>query len=191
LLDGLPFEPRDFFGTVPEGLDFGSGNFPFGPRIEGFEFDGRLFDFGDFDLGDFDLMGELEGLAERLGTTVEELREKFESGMSPDEILDALGIDRDTLVAETLEQAIVKIDELVADGVLSQDQADSIKGMLERLGSGEGFPFDLRDFDFDFREFDFDMDGLHGHDGHGFDFDFFGGSGDAAESNAAEALLNI
>ncbi len=192
LLDGVPFEFRDFFGTPPEGLDFG-GNYPFGPRLEGFEFDGHLFDldsFGDFDLGDFDLMGELEGLTERLGITVEELREKFESGMSLDEILDELGIDRDTLVAETLEMAITKIDELVADGVLSQDLADSIKGMLDRLSSGEGLPFDLRDFGFDFREFDFNMDGFHGHDGHGFDFDLFGGFGDAEESNAAEALLD-
>ncbi|MEA2000433.1 MAG: hypothetical protein U9N84_00890 [Actinomycetota bacterium] len=191
LLDGVPFELPDFFGTLPEGFEFGLDHFPFGPLPEGFEFEGYPFDLDSF--GDFDLMAELEGLAEGLGTTVEELREQFESGMSLDDVLDDLGIDRETLVAETLEQAIAKIDGLVADGVLSQDQADSIKELLDRFGSGEGFPFDLHDFDFDFGEFEFDMDGFRGHDGHGFGFDFFGDGDDgvAEESNAAEALLDV
>lgn len=189
--EGFPFGSHDFFGTPPQGFEFDSDHFPFGFRPDGFDFGGDHLGFSlpeDLDLRDFDFMGELEEFAARLGTTVDQLREQFESGMTLGEILDDLGLDSATLAAEALEQAMARIDELVADGILSQERADTIKEMFERFKLGEGLPFGLRDFQF---EFDFDIDGLRRFGDHGHGFGFFSDDGVFGEASVAEALLEV
>jgi polyhydroxyalkanoate synthesis regulator phasin len=168
------FEPGEFSfgdgfrGHLPEGFHFGRG---FG--------DFRGF-FGDLDL-DIDLS---------------ELREALESGLSLDEALENAGIDLDSAIADAQASALAHLDELVADGTITQDRADQLKEMIESFEPGDGLPFGERGFrfdfgGFDFEGFDFDFEGFpfdrfDGHRGHGF---FGGGPDDGA--NAEGALLDV
>lgn len=145
-LGEVPFGFREFRGPHGEGFEFGRG---FG--------DLREF-FGDLDL-DIDLS---------------ELRELLESGMSPEEALEGIGIDLDAVIADAREATLAYLDELVADGSISQERADEIKEMIEGFDLSEGLPFDTRGFRFDFDDFEgfdfegFDFDRFHGPRGHGF-----------------------
>jgi hypothetical protein len=194
--DGFRFGPRGFRGAPPEGFD---------PEADGFPFGGmRGFDF---------LGGELDGILDGLDFDFDELLGLLESGMTLDEALQSLDVDLDALLADALDQAVAKIDELVADGTLNEEMADSIKEMLEGVDLSEGLPFgigkfgfdmDLEDFDFgefdfdfDLEEFDFegfdfgDFDRFRGPRGHGHGFDFFG-DGDSTESpNAEDVLIDV
>lgn len=156
--------PRGFRGGPPEDFD-GEGRLFGGMRGPG--------GFGGF-FGDLDL-----------GVDLAELGDLLKSGMTLDEALDSLGVDLDALVADATELALAHIDELVAEGKMTQDQADQIKERIEGIDLTDGFPFGLRGLNFDC---DLDMDGFGSHHGNG--FGFFGDEG-VDDTNAEEALLNV
>lgn len=166
--------PEDF--ELPEGFPFGPDGLDFGSLPEDFE-----FRFGPFDR----FGGHLEDFVEDLDVDVDELRELLESGMSLDEALEELGTDLESLLADARQQALAKIDQLVEDGDLTEEQADRIKEMLEGIDLTGPFPFGLHRLDMDFGEFPhFDR----WHRGHGFSGpweDFFD-EDPAAEDPAAE-----
>ena len=124
--------------------------------------------------------GDLGGFLDDVGLEVDlaELGDLLRSGASLDEILDGMDVDLDALIADATEAALAHLDELVADGTMTQEQADHVKEMIENFDISQGFPFGLRDMDFDF---DFDMDRF---DMDHFDMDRFRG-------HAEEALLDI
>ena len=136
-------------------------------RFGGHRFDGRMPEGFDFGRG----FGDLRGLFGDLDLDIDlsELRELLESGTSPEEALAELGIDLDTVIADAQASVLTHLDELVADGTLSQERADQIKEMIEGFDLSEGLPFDPRGFGFNFEDFDFE-----GFDFEGFDFDGFG-----------------
>ncbi|RME63104.1 MAG: hypothetical protein D6790_05270 [Caldilineae bacterium] len=80
-----------------------------------------------------------EALAEALGMTSEELHEALRSGQTLEEIAAEQGVDLDAvkkqIKADMLTQAQEKLAQAVADGKLTQEQADQI---LERIQNGEG-----------------------------------------------------
>lgn len=181
LEEGLQFRPRDGFGIMPKDM----------------ELDGRGFGFEGRGFGG---LGDMGGLFGDLDIDLDELREQLESGASIDEALDAMGIDLEELAAEALEDSLAHLDEMVADGVVTQEQADSIRETLESIDLSEGLPFGiggfrfggaLPDFDFegfDFGEFDFDGFGAPHGPGHGFGFFDHGAVPD--DANAEEALVD-
>jgi polyhydroxyalkanoate synthesis regulator phasin len=167
LPEGFPFLGRGFrLGTPP---DFECFPFRFGPEgfdssedcpdfelperfelPEGFELPEDL-PFGpngfEFRFGPLERFGEhLDEFVEGLDIDLDELRKLLESGMSLDEALQELGTDLESLLAEAREQALVEIDELVADGELSEEQADRIKELVESIQL-ETIPFGLHRFD--------------------------------------------
>ena len=167
-------------------------------RIESFEFGDGLLGRRGFDFrGDrgFPFLGSIGGLLEDVD--LDALREELESGASLDEALEGLGVDVGQLLEEALETATAHLDDLVADGSLTQERADEIKERLESIDLTEGLPFGIRDFrlrDLDMDGFDFDFDGFRGHRHRGRGFGFFGGgNGDAEadDSNADGVLLDI
>jgi hypothetical protein len=153
------------------------------PLPRAFERFGRGFGdmpgFGGFDF-DFDLDFDLS-----------ELREKLESGLSLDEALGELGVDVEEMLEDARSAALERIDDLVADGVISEERANDIRERIESFDPGEGFPFDPRGFNFEFdrdRFGGFDLERFHGPHGHDRGFGFFDERND--DANADEALLN-
>ena len=165
-------------------LPFGSRDLPL-DRLEGLTDDRHPFD----GMREF---GDLGGFLDELGLDVDlaELGDLFRSGASLDELLDGMDLDLDVLVEDATAAALAHLDELVADGTMTQEQADHIKEMIESFDLSEGFPFGLRDMDFDF-DFDmdhFDMDRFRGHgDDH---FGFFDGDC-TGDKNAEDVLLDV
>jgi hypothetical protein len=120
------------FTRINEGL-FG-GRFP-GKRGHGA--------FGPGDVMGFRGQGQ-EALAEALGMTVDELQAAIQSGQTPQEIAEAQGLNWDDVQTQLREQALAtakeKLQQAVADGKLSQEQADAILERMENAPLGEG-PF--------------------------------------------------
>lgn len=79
-----------------------------------------------------------EAMAQALGMTGEELRAALESGQTLEEIAAARGVDLEAvkaqLQAQRLAEAQARLAEAVANGEMTQEQADQI---LERLQNGE------------------------------------------------------
>lgn len=130
---------------------FEPGDRAFGPRL-----DRGMLNFRGF-------LGDLE-------FDRDELHDLLEAGMAMDEALEDLGVDVDTLVEEAIANANAHIDELVADGRISQEQADEMKERLESFEIGEGLRFGPRGNE-------------RGQRGHG----FFGDR----DVDAAGALLDV
>ena len=106
--------------------------------------------------------GRGEGLAELLGLEPEELHELLRSGKTIEELADEAGVDleayREEMEANRQEEMRDRIEEALAEGDISQDQADWLLEGLEKgymtgpffkgggrkgMGSGcdrEGFP---------------------------------------------------
>ena len=165
---------------LPENFPFGHRRFGFGmlPDVElpeGFPFEGRDFrlPLEGFDFRPFD------GFLDELDLDLSDLRDQLESGATLDEALENLGIDLEQLVADAREEALARIDDLVAEGELSEERADAIREMLEGIDLSEGLPFGLRDFRFHFELPDLDRngEGFFGPHGRGHGFGFFGGDG--------------
>ncbi len=149
LLDLEGFDPQCFgFGPDsderPEDCPEFPSEFPFGDFRFGF---GPMS--GDMDEKWEHLGEELESFVDGLDFDFEQLEELLESGSSLDEALTEMDVDVESLLAGARDDVIAKVDELVADGTISEDKADMIKEMLEGIDFSAGFPFDLEDFDFD------------------------------------------
>jgi len=81
-----------------------------------------------------------ENIAEAFDMTTEELREAMGEGQSLVDIADELGVDLDELDEEWAAAQIADIEQAVADGKMTQEQADAlIERMNERLGEGIDF----------------------------------------------------
>lgn len=88
----------------------------------------------------------LETAAETLGLTVEELRTELREGQALADVAEAQGVSTDDLVAALVEEAKTRLAEAVADGRLTQEQADEraadlparIAEKVEREGPGRG-----------------------------------------------------
>lgn len=76
-------------------------------------------------------------VAEILGLTVEELEAAHEAGQRLDEIVEAQGLTMEEFHAEMQAIRIAQINQAVADGELTQEEADA---MIERIESCEGGP---------------------------------------------------
>ena len=76
------------------------------------------------------------GLAETLGLTQDELNAELASGKTLTQIAEAKGVSQDELAAALETSAKAGLDKAVADGVLTQEQADS---MLSNMGGNYGW----------------------------------------------------
>lgn len=80
--------------------------------------------------------GPGEGLAELLGLDREELRNLLGSGTSIEELADEAGVDleayREEMKANRQEEIQARIEEALAEGEISQDQADWLLEGLEK-----------------------------------------------------------
>jgi len=76
-----------------------------------------------------------EILTDVLGLTVEELQAAYEAGQTMDEIVDAQGLTMEEFQAAVQAARIAQINQAVADGELTQEQADR---MIERIENSEG-----------------------------------------------------
>jgi hypothetical protein len=139
-------------------------------------------DEGEFHHRDgFDLFGDLD-------VDLGELREQLESGASLDEALDGLGLDLEELAGQALEDALAHLDEMVADGRMTQEHADSLEEMLEGLDFSDGLPFGIGGFRFDGEFPKFPIDGMRGPGGHG--HGFFGDRDCGPTSIGEETLVD-
>jgi len=79
----------------------------------------------------------MDDLASILGITVDELKAEIESGKTMDEIVSAYGLTMAQVHEKMLELRKAEIAQAVADGTMTQEEADQI---LERLEQGPGGP---------------------------------------------------
>lgn len=93
-------------------------------------------------------VAQYDKVAELLNLTPAELFEQLHSGKTLAEIAEAQGVDLDTiqetLEAEKIQVAKDKIAEAVADGTITQEQADwMLEGIEKGYTSGRGFGFGM------------------------------------------------
>ena len=81
-----------------------------------------------------------ERKAELLNMTVEELKQALESGKTFWEIAEEKGLSWESLYEKTREQLQERLSELIAEGKMTQEQADKklewLEGRQERCASG-------------------------------------------------------
>lgn len=75
-------------------------------------------------------------IAETLGMTVEEYEVAREDGSRLSEIAETQGIDLETVMTAVTEARTAAFDQAVADGLLTQEQADELLSQNDRLGFG-------------------------------------------------------
>ena len=89
-------------------------------------------------------------VADALGLTADELSEARQSGQSISEIASANGVDVNTLIAEMVQTSNDELDEKVASGEISSEDAEDIRsGIEERVTNrvnGERPDFANREF---------------------------------------------
>ena len=128
---------------IPERFPFDIHEFRFGPLPEGLDLEESWERFG----------GQFKTLVDDLDFDIDEFRELRESGLSPEEALEEMGIDIETVLEDARKVALDAIEELVADGTLSEETAEVIREKLEGIDFSSGFPFAPHHFDFDFGDF--------------------------------------
>jgi len=69
-------------------------------------------------------------ITDTLGVTREELRTAMQGGQTLTQYATSLGKDPQTLVDALTNAATTKLDQLVADGTITQERADTVKGKL-------------------------------------------------------------
>ena len=78
--------------------------------------------------------GVVQVVTDTLGVSREELRAALKSGQTLSEYATSLGKDPQTVVDALTNAATTKLDQLVADGTIKQERADTIKSNLpERI----------------------------------------------------------
>ncbi|GAB4450661.1 MAG: hypothetical protein OHK0015_55940 [Chloroflexi bacterium OHK40] len=80
-------------------------------------------------------MAALDAAAAELGLTSEELRAQLHSGSTVAELAEANGTTEQAVITAALAAAKAELDELVAAGTLTQEQADAIYERMEQAGS--------------------------------------------------------
>ncbi|XEC92895.1 SHOCT domain-containing protein [Paenibacillus tarimensis] len=99
-----------------------NGEIPFGKGMGG----GRHH-------GGFAVMGYSEELAQLLGMTKDELTEALKSGKSLADIAGDQNVDVQKIIDLQVENTTAKLDQLLADGTITQEQYDSRKAELVDL----------------------------------------------------------
>jgi lambda repressor-like predicted transcriptional regulator len=84
-----------------------------------------------------------EAIAEALGISVEELEAARDAGQPPAEIAEALGVDPDEFRQATQDARAEIVEQAVADGVLTPEQAEQIGQGRGRGPGGPGPGMDL------------------------------------------------
>jgi uncharacterized protein YidB (DUF937 family) len=74
--------------------------------------------------------GAIKVITDTLGVSRQDLRTALKGGQSISEYATSLGKDPQTVTDALVNAANTKIDQLVADGKLQQDRADTIKGKV-------------------------------------------------------------
>ncbi len=69
-------------------------------------------------------------VADTLGVTRQELRDALKGGQTITEYATSLGKDPQTVVDALTNAANAKLDQLVADGTITQERADTVKSKL-------------------------------------------------------------
>jgi len=69
-------------------------------------------------------------VTDTLGVSREDLRTAMQSGQTLTQYATSLGKDPQTLVDALTNAANTKLDQLVADGTITQERADTVKGKL-------------------------------------------------------------
>jgi hypothetical protein len=92
---------------------------------------GYLADYQD----DFDA-----AVASALGMSVEDYQAALAEGKRPGQIAQEQGLDRDAWQTIWLDAHKTVLDQAVADGKLTQDQADALYERIEQGGPGKGGP---------------------------------------------------
>ena len=69
-------------------------------------------------------------VTDTLGVSREDLRAALKGGQSISEYATSLGKDPQTVVDALTNAATTKLDQLVADGTITQERADTVKGNL-------------------------------------------------------------
>ena len=77
-------------------------------------------------------------IAETLGLTVEELAAAREDGTRVSDLAEEQGIDRETLMTAVSEARTAAFEQAVADGLLTQEQADQLLSQDGRFFGGHG-----------------------------------------------------
>ncbi len=108
---------------------WGDGEGPFGPGRFGGARGGMPFGPG--------FGASTDSLAADLGMTPEELTAAFESGQTLPEIAEANGVDLDELFAQRAADIEDHLDDAVAEGDLTEEQADRIEEMIAGFADGE------------------------------------------------------
>ncbi|MDX2343709.1 MAG: hypothetical protein QNL12_08280, partial [Acidimicrobiia bacterium] len=88
--------------------------------------------------------GNLEAIAAELGTTLDELKDQVAAGATLEEIATNAGVDLNALFEQLRTDALAAIDQQVADGNLTQSQADSMKERIESFDPENVFSFGPR-----------------------------------------------
>jgi hypothetical protein len=74
--------------------------------------------------------GAIKVVTDTLGVSRQDLRAALQGGQTISQYATSLGKDPQTVVDALVNAANTKIDQLVADGKLPQDRADTIKGKV-------------------------------------------------------------
>jgi len=108
--------------------------------------DGSCFGFGGINFGlgpkgqDSERPGRnLDDMASILGMTVDELKAGMESGKTLEEIATECGMTMDQVREKMLELKKAEIEQAVADGKMTQEQADKMLQRLEQSPKGQNF----------------------------------------------------
>ena len=80
-----------------------------------------------------------EAVAEALGLSVEELETAKAEGKTMADLAEAQGVDLETVHQAAQSVLLAAIDQAVADGDLTQEQADQLKERIENHQPGQGF----------------------------------------------------
>lgn len=105
------------------------GGFGHGPEMEGFDHGPGMGGWHAF--GGFDDPLDPSSLAELVGVTVEELDAAMREGTTLAELAESNGVSKEALVERLVAQAEERLAEDVADGRLTQEQADEWRAGLE------------------------------------------------------------
>lgn len=80
----------------------------------------------------------LAGFAEAFGLSVEELQAQLDAGETMYTIAEAQGLTFEEFQALMIEVRTEALNQLVADGVITQEQADWMLSRMARMGQGYG-----------------------------------------------------
>ena len=99
-------------------------------RMSGFQMDWSMMSRGVGPMHPF----MIEALAEALGLEVDDLQAKLQAGESPWDIAKSQGLSDDEITALIQEAHTKALDKAVAAGVITQEQADFMKGHMGQGG---------------------------------------------------------